>query len=77
MKLFNVKNIDGLFNTIQDCTGNVNVVLRDKVINLKDDIKTYSNIFSTLSSGSGIEELNLTTENTEDTARLLKFAIRG
>lgn len=77
MKLYNVKNINGFFEAVKGCKGNVNVVVNEEIINLKDNIKTYSNIFTTATNESGIPVLDIKTECSEDTARFLRFAING
>lgn len=77
MKLYNVKNINGFFEAVKGCKGKVNVVVNEETVNLKDNIKTYKNIFTATTSDSGIPELNIKTEHSEDAAKLLRFAIRG
>ena len=77
MKLYNVKNINGFFEAVKGCKGDINVVVNEEMINLKDNIKTYTNIFSTVAKDNGIPELDIKTEYSEDAAKLLRFAIRG
>lgn len=77
MKLYNVKNINGFFEAVRKCKGDVNARVNTQTINLKDNIVTYSNIFQTAASDAGIPVLDLSTEYAEDTAKLLAFAING
>lgn len=77
MKLYNIKNINRFFEAVKECKGDVNMVLPDEVVNLKNDVKTYSNIFSNITASEGIPELDIRTDCSEDTVKLLRFAIAG
>lgn len=77
MKLFNVKNINGFFEIVKSCKGDITLTANNQVFNLKDNINTYTNLFTALAPASGIPEINIETKNSEDMRKLLTFAIRG
>ena len=74
MKLYNVKNVKGLFTAVENCEGRVEMVLPSKNINLNNP--ELSELFSHLAPEEGIREIEIKAEKKEDIYRLLHFAMR-
>lgn len=72
MKLKNVKNIDKLFQTINECSGKVMLVGDDIQLNMKSKLTQYVALAKIFSDGE-IPELELHAENPDDVAKLIKF----
>ena len=75
MKLYNVKNVKGLFEAVDNCEGNVEMVLPSNKINLNNNSE-ISEVISQVMPEEGIREIEIQAENREDVYRLLHFAIR-
>ena len=70
MKFYNIKDIDGFFDTVQTCEGTV----EGDCLNLKSQLSkliAYANIFS----GGKIPEMEIRTSNPEDMAKLVSFVV--
>ena len=76
IKLFNIKNIDKLFEVIDSCEGKVELVGEDICLNLKSKLAQYFSLAKLFSDGE-ITELNLITDNEKDNQRLLDFMMYG
>lgn len=78
MKLYNVKNLQGLFEVIDKCEGRVELVGSDICINLKSKLAQYFALADIFSAGDDvIKELELKTYNVSDTDKLMNFLISG
>lgn len=73
MKLYNVKNVKGLFETVENCEGRVEMVLPSSNINLNDP--EVSELITQVMPEEGIREIEIRTEVKEDVYRLLHFAM--
>ncbi len=64
MKFYNIKDIDGFFNTLQTCEGTVELVTSEgDCLNLKSKLSqlvVYANVFS----GGKIPEMEIRTSKT-------------
>ena len=76
IKLYNVKNVDKLFEVIDSCEGKVELVGNDICLNLKSKLAQYFSLAKLFSDGE-IPELNLVTDNEKDNQRLLDFMMYG
>lgn len=76
IKLYNVKNVDKLFEVIDSCEGKVELVGNDICLNLKSKLAQYFSLAKLFSDGE-ILELNLVTDNENDNQRLLDFMMYG
>lgn len=74
MKLYNVKNVKGLFETVKTCEGRVDMVLPSSNINLNNT--ELSELIEQVMPEEGIKEMEIRAERKEDIYRLLHFAIR-
>ena len=75
MKLYNVKNVKGLFETVENCEGRVEMVLPSNNISLNNNPE-ISEVISQVMPEEGIREIEIQTDNREDVYKLLHFAIR-
>lgn len=76
MKLLNVKNIDKLFEIIDQCEGKVELVGDDIRLNLKSKLAQYFSLAKLFSEGE-IPELNIVAYNENDKKRLFTFMMEG
>ena len=76
MKLYNVKDVKGLFEAVNNCEGRVEMVLPSQNINLNNN-KEMTEILCEMAPDEGIREIELRTEKQEDVYKLLHFAMRG
>lgn len=78
MKLYNVKNLEGLFNVIDKCEGRIELVGEDICINLKSKLAQYFALADIFSAGDDvIKELELKAYNASDTEKIMNFLIGG
>lgn len=76
IKLYNVKDVDKLFEVIDSCEGKVELVGDDICLNLKSKLAQYFSLAKLFYDGE-IPELNLVTDNENDNQRLLDFMMYG
>lgn len=77
MKVLNIKDVDGFFNVIQSCTGDVFLVSTEgDRINLKSRLSKYFALANVFASDV-VDSVELITSNGEDTEKLLQFMIDG
>lgn len=77
MKVLNIKDVDGFFNVIQSCTGDVFLVSTEgDRINLKSRLSKYFALANVFASDV-VDSVELITSNSEDTERLLQFMMDG
>jgi len=76
MKLYNVKDVKALFDTVQNCEGRVEMVLPSQNISLNDNTVLTEARCQTMPE-EGLREIELVAEKTEDVYKLLHFAMRG
>ena len=74
MKLYNVKNVKGFIETVNNCEGRVDMVLPSKNINL-NDADDIMDVLTQVAPSEGIKEIELQVEKKEDLYQLLKFAM--
>ena len=74
MKLYNVKNVKGLFETVENCEGRVEMVLPSENISLNNS--QLSELICQVMPEEGIREIEVRAEVKEDIYRLLHFAMR-
>ncbi len=78
MKLYNVKNLEGLFDVIDKCEGRVELIGEDICINLKSKLAQYFALADIFSAGDDvIKELELKTYDMDDTNKLMNFLMSG
>lgn len=78
MKLYNIKNLEGLFKVIDKCEGRIELVGEDICINLKSKLAQYFALADIFSAGDDvIKELELKTYNMDDTNKLMNFLMSG
>lgn len=74
MKLYNVKNVDGLFKVIDSCEGKVELITGEgDRLNLKSKLCQFVSLSTILKSDVEIPELELVAYEPDDTAKLMKF----
>lgn len=74
MKLYNVKDIEGLFKVIDSCKGKVELVTGEgDCLNLKSKLCQFVSLKTLLQSDIEIPELELIAQDPDDTAKLMKF----
>lgn len=77
MTLENVSNIEGLFEIINKCKGNVELVSEEgDRINLKSRLAQYLSLAGVFSNGY-VRQLELSIEDAEDRDRILAFVMSG
>jgi hypothetical protein len=77
MKLYHIEDIDKFFETIDKCSGRVDLVGKDIRLNLKSKLAQYFSLAQVFAGDNEIEELEIECENMEDTERLIEFMMRG
>ena len=77
MKVTNIKNIEGFFNTVDSCKGKVELVTGEgDRLNLKSKLCQYVSMANIFSNGE-IPELEIIAYESEDTDKLLRFMMNG
>lgn len=77
MTLENVSNIEGLFEVINTCKGNVELVSEEgDKINLKSRLAQYLTIAGVLAHGY-VRELELIIEDPDDMDKIMEFIVSG
>ncbi len=74
MKLYNVKDVEGLFKVIDSCEGKVELISGEgDRLNLKSKLCQFVSLTTLLQSDVEIPELELVAYEPDDTAKLIKF----
>lgn len=74
MKLYNVKDVEGLFKVIDSCQGKVELISGEgDRLNLKSKLCQFVSLTTLLQSDVEIPELELVAYEPDDTAKLIKF----
>lgn len=77
MTLENVSNIEGLFEIINKCKGNVELISQEgDRINLKSRLAQYLSIAGVFSNGY-VRELEIYIGDADDRDRILEFIVSG
>ena len=76
MKLYNVKDVKGLFDAVNNCEGSVEMVLPSQNIALNGNA-IFEEVLCEIAKDDGIREMEIQVENREDMYKLLHFAMRG
>ena len=77
MKVTNIKNIEGFFNTVDSCTGKVELVTGEgDRLNLKSKLCQYVSMANIFSNGE-IPELEIIAYEREDIDKLINFMMNG
>ena len=77
MKLKNIKDVEGFFHVIDQCTGRVELISSEgDRINLKSRLTQYMAMASILNTDY-IDELGLVVSSPEDMERILRFLCVG
>ncbi len=77
MKIKNISNVKGFFDTIQKCKGSVELVTSEgDRLNLKSTLCQYIAITQMFDEAK-IKDVDLIISEPEDTAKLLDFLIKG
>ena len=77
MKVTNIKNIEGFFNTVDSCKGKVELVTGEgDRLNLKAKLCQYVSMANIFSNGE-IPELEIIAYEREDIDKLINFMING
>ena len=72
MKMYDVENIDGFFDTVNKCEGKVELVTDSGIYNLKSKMSQIVACAKAFSNGC-IRELELRFSNTEDCMKMTRF----
>lgn len=74
MKLYNITDVDGLFQVIDECKGKVELITGEgDRLNLKSKLCQFVSLSTLLKSDVEIPELELVAYEPEDTSKLIKF----
>ena len=77
MKVTNIKNIEGFFNTVDSCKGKVELVTGEgDRLNLKSKLCQYVSMANIFSNGE-IPELEVIAYEREDIDKLINFMMDG
>ena len=77
MKMYNIKDIEGFMNIVNDCSGSVYIISPEgDKLNLKSKLTQYYALASIFSSPM-ISELELETDDPESARRLMEFMMSG
>lgn len=77
MKVTNIKNIEGFFNTVDSCKGRVELVTGEgDRLNLKSKLCQYVSMANIFSNGE-IPELEVIAYEREDIDKLINFMMDG
>ena len=77
MKVTNIKNIEGFFNTVDSCKGKVELVTGEgDRLNLKSKLCQYVSMANIFSNGE-ISELEVIAYEREDIDKLINFMMSG
>ena len=77
MKVTNITNIEGFFNTVDSCKGKVELVTGEgDRLNLKSKLCQYVSMATIFSNGE-IPELEIVAYEKEDIEKLIGFMING
>ncbi|MBR4140100.1 MAG: polya polymerase [Lachnospiraceae bacterium] len=77
MKVTNIKNIEGFFNTVDSCKGKVELVTGEgDRLNLKSKLCQYVSMANIFSNGE-IPELEIIAYEREDIDKLINFMMSG
>ena len=77
MKVTNIKNIEGFFNTVDSCKGRVELVTGEgDRLNLKSKLCQYVSMANIFSNGE-IPELEILAYEKEDIDKLIGFMMNG
>ena len=77
MKVTNIKNIEGFFNTVDSCKGRVELVTGEgDRLNLKSKLCQYVSMANIFSNGE-IPELEIIAYEREDIDKLINFMMSG
>ena len=77
MKVTNIKNIEGFFNTVDSCKGKVELVTGEgDRLNLKSKLCQYVSMANIFSNGE-IPELEIIAYEREDIEKLINFMMSG
>ena len=77
MKVTNIKNIEGFFNTVDSCKGKVELVTGEgDRLNLKSKLCQYVSMANIFSNGE-IPELEIIAYEREDVEKLINFMMSG
>ena len=76
MKLYNVKDVKGLFDAVNNCEGSVEMVLPSQNIDLNRN-GIMEEVLCEIAREDGIREMEIQVEKKEDIYKLLYFAMRG
>ncbi len=78
MKVTNIKNIEGFFNTVDSCKGKVELVTGEgDRLNLKSKLCQYVSMANIFCSNGEIPELELIAYEREDIDKLINFMMNG
>ena len=76
IKLMNIKDVDKLFETVNKCSGRVELIGDDIQLNLKSKLSQYFSLAKLFSDGE-IPELEIIAYEKEDIDKLVSFMING
>ena len=77
MKVTNIKNIEGFFNTVDSCKGKVELVTGEgDRLNLKSKLCQYVSMANIFANGE-IPELEVIAYEREDIDKLINFMMNG
>ena len=78
MKFHNVKNLEGFFDAVNKCTGDVKLITQEgDCLNLKSTLCQYVSFAKIMAAGNEVPEIEIIASNKEDIDRLLHFMITG
>jgi len=78
MTLYNVKNIDKLFELIDKCKGDVYLLSPDMSLNLKSKLAQYFALAKVFNEGDDlVKEINIQAKEPEDRIMLINALVGG
>ena len=76
MKLYNIKDIEGLFKVIDSCEGKIELIGEDLRLNLKSKLTQYFALAQMFNDGE-IPEMEIIAYNQDDVNKLINFMAGG
>lgn len=77
MKIKNINNIEKFFETVNKCSGKVELVGENIRLNLKSKIAQMVSLAQIFSGGNPIEELEIIAYNQDDVDLLIHYMMNG
>lgn len=74
MTFYNIKDVEGFMNAVNDCKGKVELVTdQGDILNLKSNLCKYVALSKLVGAKSDIKEIEVKVENPDDVWRILEY----